>query len=303
MIISSSLSHSLDDLANKEKNLIDNLARLSLLISIEERKEEQLDIDIEEVNKQLRNEKTPFEIILENQIVEAEKELLYIQYKLKKQQKLSAALNELYETLHHSQIQHPNIHHQKKKIIEKSKNKEKILTTEIKKIINENIKTKENVHSLMMKRNIQESEMMRMSDYISIYKQRKKDRLSQMKQNQNKQRSNYATDEKLILLIQNIKTKKRSIFHKYKILNKQLNLTNLFSIIKSNDLLEFKSKEYEIRTEQSIEFIELVKNMNSKIHNELEKQNFNLFSWLLFLNQSFLDYFDMKISTFNSLLE
>ena len=293
-------SSSLDSLTNKEISILDKLSHISQQISYENRREEDLERELKEVNMKINNIQTPFDLILEKQVVDAEKELINVKYKLKQQYRLSNALDQLLSALYSSPIKKPKL---KQKQIKKNANLSSFYEENIKQQINEinqdKIKLTETLKKEQMKRNLLDSEQLRLSDCISIIQQKKQKRLQILKNNKLKYNFDYQYFDKITNTNQIIEKRKKKIFKKYKFICRNSNISNVVSFLPQRNYLDVKLSEYKMRVEMTNKLMKQLNNIKEKSKNELEKQSFNLISWLEYLNQMILECLDSYIGNIN----
>ena len=290
---------SLDSLTNKEIRILDKLSRVSNEISYENRKEEELERELREVNLQIDNVQTPFDLILEKQFVDAEKELFNVQYKLKQQYRLSNALDQLLSALYSSPMQKPKIRKEKRDIKNSSSFIEEDIKQQIEETINQNIKLKESVNKEQMKKNVLESEKLRLSDCIKLLKQRKQKRVLELKKNKLKYDFDYQYYDKISNITQNVESKKKNVFKQYKYICRRTNISNTIPFIPKQNYLFVKLNEYKMRVELTEKLVKQINNIKHKSKNELEKQSFNLKLWLQYLDQMILECLDASIGNVN----
>ena len=284
---------SLNELALKEKRTIDRLTETTYLVANEEKREERLIQQISALDCELNEEKSPFYEVLEKQILEADKEYSNVKHKIRNQLKLSEALDELLNALNSSPLKKPNVN--KKTILKSYDETCEVIRSNINATIKENIKLKEQVDSIIMKRNIQLSEKMRINDYITLLKRKQQEKKQEIAQSQYKTIIFNEKGENYNKVYHNIKEKRKRINKKYKALMSNVCIQNLINLIDKDGYFNRKITEYNMRVNVAEKMINQFEMIIDKVENESEKLSFDLDEWMNVLNQVTFSSIDVCI--------
>lgn len=290
----------LDALAARENNILVELAETAEQIAEEEQIEEDVIREINEIDEEIEKNSS-FEEILQNQIVDARKELFNVNYKIKEQNEIYHAYEELNSALKNSPIKFERSRMSNSQD-ESSEIAKRELKLRLKEQIRENYAIREKIESLLMKKNVQESEKLRILDYLKICLKSISKMRSVRSAINKKYKPESASINELTSLIENkkrkMKQKRKNISKSSEFLNKSTDIEYLSSYCNSNNLLDYKRKEYEMRTKLSTIVFEQAK----AIIKSINKGKMDSKGWNSVLDELIFQFYDSRIENISLLL-